>query len=922
MANGGNLQAQPQFVQDFVRNNIAADLTVRVTIKAKVSDPLLATLTRGGASELSAFAQYGTITARLPVDQLAVISARPDVQFIGALEPGSTNLYQLPPSELEAWQKSNGMFDGQLIGAIGNVGAATSQGVVAHAADKVQQTGIDGTGVKVCVLSDGVNSLAARQASGDLPAVDVVAGQAGNGDEGTAMLEIIHDMAPGATLGFATANPSQAQMASNIQTLRNAPHNCNIIVDDYTYYLEPPFQEGVIAQAVTTVSTGGAIYFSSAANSGSLAKNTSGTWEGDFVNGGNFTVSGYESGTIHKFGTSTSNTITGTGNYYILTWGDPQSGSSNDYDLFILNSTLTTVLGVSNNTQNGTQIPAEYIAPSASIPVNSKIIVLNHNGSAAVRALRLDTERGRLSINTKGNTFGHNGGINTVTLAAVNAGTAGGGVFVGGGANPVETYSSDGPRRLFFNPNGTQITSGNILFGTNGGTLLNKVDLSAADCVTTTTPGFSPFCGTSAAAPHAAAIAALIKSAKPGLTVAQIKSALVSTALDIEAVGYDVTAGNGLAMANSSVSSVLTPIGAAKAFSPTSISSGGTSTLTITLTNANGVALKNVALTDPYPANLKNAATPAASFTGSGCSGTVTAASGGTSLALSAATVPAGGTCTLTVNVTSAVVGSYVDASESVTTPMGLNTATASATLAVTAAVAMPDFIVTGIVLSPASPTLKGTFSATVTVKNQGTAAGNGGYLDVWANQPTVQTCPADGNGFAIVGTLAAGASKTFIISGLPSGTSGAKTLRAFVDSSCLTAESNETNNQSILAYSVVGTPDFVVTSIVPNPASPKSKTTFSAAVTIKNQGTAAGDGGYLDVWANQPAAQTCPADGDNFMPVGVLAAGDSQTYTVTGLPAGSAGVKTLRAFVDSYCQTVESNDANNQSTSAYTVVP
>ena len=83
--------------------------------------------------------------------------------------------------------------------------------------------------------------------------------------------------------------------------------------------------------------------------------------------------------------------------------------------------------------------------------------------------------------------------------------TGPGGTFTGGAANPVETYSSDGPRKMFYQPNGTAITPGNLLFATNGGTTLQKVDMAAGDCGTTTTPGFIPFCGTSAAAPTAAA---------------------------------------------------------------------------------------------------------------------------------------------------------------------------------------------------------------------------------------------------------------------------------------------------------------------------------------------------------------------------------------------------------------------------------
>src|SRR5690606_33300437 len=101
--------------------------------------------------------------------------------------------------------------------------------------------GVTGAGVKVCVISDGVDSLAALQASGDLPAVDVLPGQAGSGDEGSAMLEIVHDLAPNAELGFATALPNEATFAQNILDL--AASGCDIIVDDIIYLAESPFQD-------------------------------------------------------------------------------------------------------------------------------------------------------------------------------------------------------------------------------------------------------------------------------------------------------------------------------------------------------------------------------------------------------------------------------------------------------------------------------------------------------------------------------------------------------------------------------------------------------------------------------------------------------------------------------------------------------
>ena len=95
----------------------------------------------------------------------------------------------------------------------------------------------------------------------------------------------------------------------------------------------------------------------------------------------------------------------------------------------------------------------------------------------------------------------------------------------------------------------------------------------------------------------------------------------------------------------------------AKSFSPTTILTGTSSTLTITLTNPNTVALTSVAMTDAYPTNLVNAGTPAGSTTCLG--GTVTAVASGASVALSGATIPASGSCTLTVSVTSSTLGSY-----------------------------------------------------------------------------------------------------------------------------------------------------------------------------------------------------------------------------------------------------------------------
>src|SRR6202023_2448560 len=95
------------------------------------------------------------------------------------------------------------------------------------------------------------------------------------GDEGRAMLQIVHDVAPGASLAFYTADNGEADFAAGIGKLAAAVSaggaGARVIADDVGYFDEPFFQDGIVAQAIDAAEANGVAYFSSAGNDGTLA---------------------------------------------------------------------------------------------------------------------------------------------------------------------------------------------------------------------------------------------------------------------------------------------------------------------------------------------------------------------------------------------------------------------------------------------------------------------------------------------------------------------------------------------------------------------------------------------------------------------------------------------------------------------------
>jgi uncharacterized repeat protein (TIGR01451 family) len=571
--------------------------------------PVLAALRGLGARIVSAQMKLGAVRAHLPLTAVETLAAMPEVRFVKRAARG----FVTSSSRLAAAR------------AGGAGGGTDSEGDLAHLASQARAFyGVDGAGIKICALSDGIDSLASLQTAGILPAVDVLPGQAGSGDEGTAMLQILHDLAPGARLGYATATASEASFAQNILGLRNAEH-CDILVDDVEYLSELTFQDAGIADAVDQVTAAGALYFASAGNEGNLDAGTSGTWEGDFKANGNLDpLLGAGAGAAHDFGDGgQSDAVTAAASDVVLHWADPAGAACDDYDLYLLDATLTHVVAASTDVQSCAQDPSEELDTAAA--AGERVVVVLAAG--APRLFNVIAFRGQLQLATAGCTRGHGSVAAAFSVAAAPAAAA---FEAGSPAGPYpgpftaaqrsEPFTCDGPRRVFFDAAGALLPGAPAGdFSSTGGVVRQKPDFTAADGVSTNVPGFSPFFGTSAAGPHAAAIAALVRSAVPALTPGQVRAALVAGAIDIQAAGADRDTGAGIVMAGAALQAAGAqplPVLAVGAVTTAQVTGNGDAfvdpgedwSLFVTLRDAGGAAARQVSAT-------LSSATPGVGFT-------------------------------------------------------------------------------------------------------------------------------------------------------------------------------------------------------------------------------------------------------------------------------------------------------------------
>ena len=327
-----------------------------------------------------------------------------------------------------------------------------------------------------------------------------------------------------------------------------------------------------------------------------------------------------------------------------------------------------------------------------------------------------------------------------------------------------------------------------------------------------------------------------------------------------------------------------------KVFAPVSTSLGAPVTLTIVVTNPNTVAITGVSFTDNYPAGVKNTATPNPA---SICGGSPAAAASGGSLVLSNATIAAGSSCTVTVQVQANSGGDWTNALAAgavSSANAGSNAAAANATLSASA----PDLVLSKTHSGPNFFQGQSTASFTITATNQGAGA-TLGAIEVTDVLPTGLTPLAAGgagwgpqaaNQCTIIGqtvtcqyaaSLPAGATASFTITVNVSNTAPASLVNTASVVGGNEPLSAQNNNGATDTVQIFSSPR--VTKAF-NPISASVGQTVTLTITLFNDNSAVVTGvGVTDNFpaglttAGSPAASTCGAVTVNLTSI-VLASG------------------------------------------------
>jgi hypothetical protein len=456
-----------------------------------------------------------SLYAHIPLDKLADLPALDGVVFIDAV--------------------------GHPVTHAGKVLSAGDKQLLADSARAMFYTdGADANGnkVKVGVISDGVHYYSNSIQSGDLPSsiglfpTNGVDATRCIGSEGTAMMEIIHDLAPNASLcfggasGYIDANNNTIaftplDMANVITAMSTSPSGkCKVIVDDLAEIIgEPWFEEYEVSQAILSFQQNGGTYISAAGN---YAQNMYAGKPSIKTNGNKNWVLFNGSDTSLTINISNYKSI-----FVALQWDDMWGYATADYDLWLYDNNWNLI---DYSATSGGALPQEWIHPSfsdylnnntfhvmvsyqgyvpASTLKNVKVLVLPEDGNPSAPKWSFTLS----NTTSTGHIFGHQATRNCISVAAYSALSP----------NSIESFSSHGPSLMFTarSPGNENSRQTPVITATDGvATKVGKDGHFGSD---------SLFYGTSAAAPHVAAIAALYYSRYPTQTLSQFTTAICST---------------------------------------------------------------------------------------------------------------------------------------------------------------------------------------------------------------------------------------------------------------------------------------------------------------------------------------------------------------------------------------------------------
>ena len=489
-------------------------------------DGRLAGLARGAASSTvtkvrttdPAFTPDGrvlvVIESRRPAAVEAIVA-----RFGGRVERTAGTLVQaaVPPSALRALSQTSAL-DFIRAPFLRVEQAVTGEEVATSLAAAWHGEGFTGKGVKVAVIDGGFQGLPARQAAGELPAnvvaMDFCGGRFGTAtDHGTAVAEIVHEMAPDAQL-YLLCIDTEVDLAAAVSFAKSQGVE---IINHSVGWFGPARGDGsgYIGDIVANAKASGILWVNAAGNEAQT--HWSGTFsdvDGDRVHA--WAPNGDEGNTfIWPHGV----VICG-----ILKWDEWPAGIS-DFDLGLVLSGANRILALSAGDQTGSQPPIEGLCAEQTSGADLTVYW-------AILGYRVSTSP-RLDLFSLSPPLQYQ----TAAGSVVDPATSSAALAVGAlcwQTRQLEFYSSQGPT-------------------IDGRT---KPDIVGHDSVSGATYGLfsscpsafagpSGFAGTSASSPEVAGAAALVKQAYPAFGADQLRQFLQRSALDLGPPGADNATGEG-----------------------------------------------------------------------------------------------------------------------------------------------------------------------------------------------------------------------------------------------------------------------------------------------------------------------------------------------------------------------------------------